>query len=229
MSGIGLWVPDVNVDAIEDAHQAFGARLQQAAQAHAALFGGDLRGVAGRHRRHLVGELDARLQEADLAPILDALDRERFVAAGPACPAAPGNKALESQVVDRQNHRRRLEADGPCAARRKGRPASGPRANRGPGSRRAGSRPGGQGRSRRRPWPGRRTASRCRAIGSPGSLQVRIARPVIEMRRVDDQQLERAGPAAQQPGRPAHQFRKAMDFLAARAPPSPPDSPARGW
>ena len=75
--GVGRRIPHRVVDAVEDAGQHAGALAQQAVEPHAVLGRADLRGVGRRHRGDPVGEREARLEVADRAVILDAVDRVR--------------------------------------------------------------------------------------------------------------------------------------------------------
>ena len=74
---VGRRIPHGFVDAVQDARQHVRPLAQQPVEAHAAFGRADLRRVRRRHRRDAVGEREPRLQEADRAVVLDAVDGVR--------------------------------------------------------------------------------------------------------------------------------------------------------
>ena len=137
---VGLGVPDLGVDAVDDAVEHALAGGDQAFEAHAEGGGGDLLGVGRADGGDGAGAGDAGLQEADAAVVLDAVEAEGVV----------------GQLERREDRRRRSGPgrrccgwSGPRAAARRssaGRPARGRPASRGRGRGRGGSRARG-------PWP----------------------------------------------------------------------------
>ena len=97
---VGGGVPHRGVDAVDDAVQVGGARAEQAVQALAVLLAGDLLGVGGGDGGDGAGEAEARLQGADAAVELDAVDGEAFGREAEPGQAVGGAPAGEGEVVD---------------------------------------------------------------------------------------------------------------------------------
>ena len=103
-------VPGHLVDAVQDPGELPGAMVQQAVEAHAELGSLDLARVGRAHGRDVIGEMQAGLQEADLAVVLDALDAESLRRQTQLAQQPGREIALEGDVVDRLHGRRTLSA-----------------------------------------------------------------------------------------------------------------------
>ena len=154
-------VPGHLVDAVQDPGELPGAMVQQAVEAHAELGRLDLARVGRAHGRDVIGEMQAGLQEADLAVVLDALDGGKPAAADATRPAASAGKlpwkAMLWIVCTVAGRWRRRAPDRPGPARH---------ASRGHEPRRDANRGAARDRSRRRSQP---RAAKRRAL-SPQSL-----------------------------------------------------------
>ena len=103
-------VPGHLVDAVQDPGELPGAMVQQAVEAHAELGCLDLARVGRAHGRDVIGEMQAGLQEADLAVVLDALEAESLRRQTQLAQQPGREIALEGDVVDRLHGRRTLSA-----------------------------------------------------------------------------------------------------------------------
>ena len=97
---IGPWVPDIRVDAVQDAGELVRLRLQHAMQAHAEGFGANLLGVRGAHGGDRIGELQTGLEHRHLAPELHAVHAAPLPRNPQRVGDGHGVVALESDVVD---------------------------------------------------------------------------------------------------------------------------------
>src|SRR6185312_7183311 len=73
--GVGRWIPNSRVDAVDDSLQRAPANTQEAIETHAALRRAYLARIGWTDRRDGVRALEAALEIADAAVILDAVDR----------------------------------------------------------------------------------------------------------------------------------------------------------
>ena len=102
---VGRRIPRFDVDAVEDAAEHAGAAIQHVAQSHAAFVRENFFGIRRRHRRDAIGQLYARLEEADSALGLDAVARERMRRQAKQGENLARKLALEREVVDRHQVR----------------------------------------------------------------------------------------------------------------------------
>ena len=122
---VGLGVPDVGVDAVDDAVQRARAGGDQAVEAHAVGRGLDLLGVGGADGGDGGGVGEAGLEVADAAVELDAVEAggvrrqlERLEDAG-------GEAALEGDVVDGHHRGPRHAVEAQVGGREAGLPVVG--------------------------------------------------------------------------------------------------------
>ena len=108
---IGGGVPDGGVDAVDDAGEDACPRPQQPVEPHPALGGADLLGIGRADGGDRVGVVEAGLQVADAAVILDALDGPGLGRQAEAREDRRREDALEGDVVD-GDHRLRRPAAG---------------------------------------------------------------------------------------------------------------------
>ena len=97
--GVSGRIPDLRVNAIQDAADMVAATAHHAVEAAAEFMGGDLARVALADGGDLVGVLQARLHEAELAVEFQPRSRQQFRRQAQHRPVAHRKEALEGEVV----------------------------------------------------------------------------------------------------------------------------------
>ena len=106
---VGRRIPDVGIDAVEDARQHAGARAQQPVEAHAVFGRADFRRVGRRHRGDAVGELQPGLEKADRC--------REYSTPSMAIGAAAAGRASAAARAGTGPERRGCARSSPCAGR----------------------------------------------------------------------------------------------------------------
>ena len=198
---VGRRVPDGVVDAVQDTGDDVGANAQQSVERHTALRCADLGGIGRRDGGDAVGELQSCLQEADASEIFDAVDRETPRREHQARQQCGGKVPLEGEVVNRDHGRRPRRT---CVVEISGRQSGLPVVSVNDGGPIAVDQAlpdvGGDARERRE------ALCIVRPVAA-GPVDVWVAGPRVEMRRVENQEIElpavparsRAGPPKRSP------------------------------
>ena len=107
---VGRRVPDIGVDAVDDAVEVDGAHVYQAVEAHAELRRADFLRVGRAHRGDRPGCLQACLEKADAAIIFDAVELHGHARQAELAEDAGAELALEGKIVhgDQRRHADRL-------------------------------------------------------------------------------------------------------------------------
>ena len=95
---IGLRIPFVGVDAVENADESIAALAQRPVEAEAARGRGDLCRVVRAHGDDDVGQPDAAEQRIAVAPLLEGARRGTAVSSANRGSCGPGSRACESST-----------------------------------------------------------------------------------------------------------------------------------
>lgn len=103
--GVGERIPDIFVDAVDDAGQDRSSALQHTSHPHPLFFRQDFAGIGRRYGRDCVTHSNAGFQEADIAIILEGVDVKEMVGKAQGREYACGKLALKGKVVDGEDDR----------------------------------------------------------------------------------------------------------------------------
>src|SRR5215472_14784923 len=107
-SRIGCRIPDIDIDAVDNSAKRAGARTQQSVETKTVRWRLDFLGVGGRDSRDAIGKLQTRFEKADVAIILDAVDRVGLFWQPQYFEETRGKDSLEREIMDGEHGSRPL-------------------------------------------------------------------------------------------------------------------------
>ena len=204
---VGGRIPDSVVDAVDDSLHDRRAGAQETIKRHAELGRHDLARIGRRNGGDAVGKPEASFEVADTAEIFDPVDGEGLRGQAQLAEDRHRKVALEGHVVDRgDDARARPVGVVEIGGRERRLPVM--RVNDLGPERIDRSEPDVRANPRKRREP-------LRIVGpvKPVGPEIRIAGPVVEMRRVDREQVEPGRVAGEDPRRSAEQIVVSMRRL----------------